>query len=119
VNLMDDNIPLEFDLAIGVRRTDAMLKYILDFALEDKKDEVEKILKDYGVPLVQCSRCLVPGDLPAHGYYNVVSQDEFKPRPDLASPDQIVTEKKVENWLAEGADINEELGNAVNANDPD
>ena len=58
---MDDKVPLEFDLAIGVRKTDAFLKYMLEFALEDKKDEIEKILKDYGVPLVQCSRCLVPG----------------------------------------------------------
>jgi ankyrin repeat protein len=117
VNLMDDNVPLEFDLAIGVRKTDALLKYILDYALEDKKDEVEKILKDYGVPLVQCSRCLVPGDLPAHGYYNEVSQQDFKPRPDLASPDQVVTQAKLEGWLAEGADITQELSNAVIAND--
>jgi quinoprotein dehydrogenase-associated probable ABC transporter substrate-binding protein len=119
VNLMDDTVPLEFDLAIGVRKTDALLKYILDYALEDKKDDIEKILRDFGVPLVQCSRCLVPGDLPAHGYYNEVSQQEFKPRPDLASPDQVVTKAKVEGWLAEGADITQELSNAVVANDAD
>jgi quinoprotein dehydrogenase-associated probable ABC transporter substrate-binding protein len=117
VNLMDDNTPLEFDLAIGVRKTDAFLKYMLEFAMEDKKDEIEKILKDFGVPLVQCSRCLVPGDIPAHGYYNEVTQQDFKPRPDLASPDQVVTQEKVENWLAEGADLTEELSNGVNAND--
>ena len=116
-NLMDDKIPLEFDLAIGVRTTDAFLKYMLEFAMDDKKDEIEKILKDYGVPLVQCSRCLVQGDLPAHGYYNEVSQQDFKARPDLASPDQLVTQEKVENWLADGADLTEELSNAVNAND--
>ena len=49
-------MPLEFDLAIGVRKTDAFLKYMLEFALDDKKDEIEKILRDYGVPLVQCTQ---------------------------------------------------------------
>ena len=29
----------------------------------------EKVLRAYGVPLVQCSRCYVAGDLPAHGIY--------------------------------------------------
>jgi quinoprotein dehydrogenase-associated probable ABC transporter substrate-binding protein len=119
VNLMEDKVPLEFDLAIGVRKTDAFLKYMLEFAMEDHKDEIQKILKDYGVPLVQCSRCLVPGDLPSHGGYVEVAQTDFKARPDLASPDQIVNKAKVEKWLEEGADPTEELGNAVNANDPD
>lgn len=119
VNLQDDTVPLEFDLAIGVRKTDAFLKYMLEFALDDKKDEIEKILRDYGVPLVQCSKCLVQGDLPAHGSYIAVNQQDFKPRPDLASPDQVVTEKRVEQWLGEGADITQELSNAINANDQD
>ena len=30
-----------------------------------------------------------------------------------------ITHEKLENWLAEGADLTEELSNAVNANDPD
>ena len=117
VNLWEDSVPLEFDLAIGVRKTDVMLKYALEFALEDKKDEIEKILRSYGVPLVQCSRCLIAGDLPAHGYYNTVSQQDFKARPDLATPDQVVTQQKVEGWLEQGADITQELSNAVIAND--
>jgi len=117
VNLWEDTIPLEFDLAIGVRKTDVLLKYALEFALEDKKGKVEKILRDYGVPLLQCSRCLIAGDLPAHGYYNTVSQQDFKARPDLASPDQVVTQEKVEGWLAAGADITQELSDAIIAND--
>jgi quinoprotein dehydrogenase-associated probable ABC transporter substrate-binding protein len=119
VNLQDDTVPLEFDLAIGVRKTDAFLKYMLEFALEDKAEEVEKILKEYGVPLVQCSKCIVPGDLPSHGSYTALAQTDFKARPDLASPDQVVTKEKLENWLAEGADITQELSNAVIANDFD
>jgi quinoprotein dehydrogenase-associated probable ABC transporter substrate-binding protein len=119
VNLDEDRVPLEFDLALGVRKTDAFLKYMLEFALEDKEKEVEALLKEYGVPLVQCSKCIVPGDLPAHGSYTAVAQTDFKARPDLASPDQVVTKEKVEQWLEEGADITQELSNAVIANDFD
>ncbi len=119
VNLDDDKVPLEFELAIGVRKTDAFLKYMLEFALEDKAEEVEKILEDYGVPLVQCSKCVVAGDLPAHGSYIAFADQKFEARPELASPDQVVTREKLERWLAEGADLNQELSNAVNANDAD
>jgi len=119
VNLQEDRVPLEFDLALGVRKTDAFLKYMLEFALEDKAEEVNQIMKDYGVPLVQCSKCIVPGNLPSHGSYTAVAQSDFKARPDLASPDQVVTKERLENWLAEGADITQELSNAVIANDFD
>jgi quinoprotein dehydrogenase-associated probable ABC transporter substrate-binding protein len=117
VNLDDDKVPLEFELAIGVRKTDAFLKYMLEFALEDHAEEVEKILRDYGVPLVQCSKCIVAGDLPAHGSYIALADQVYEARPDLASPDQVVTKEKLEGWLAAGADLGQELSNAINASD--
>jgi quinoprotein dehydrogenase-associated probable ABC transporter substrate-binding protein len=117
VNLMDDATPLEFEMALGVRPTDVFLKYLLEWALEDKAEEVEKIFTEFGVPLVQCSRCVVAGDLPAHGAYTQPAQTDFKARPDLASPDQVVTREKLEGWLAAGADLTQELSNAVNASD--
>jgi ankyrin repeat protein len=117
VNMMDDQVPLEFELGLGVRRTDAFLKYMLEFALEDHEKEITEILEDFGVPLVQCSKCIVPGDLPAHGSYTQIAQTDYKARPDLASPDQIVTKERLEGWLAEGADLTQELSNAVIAND--
>jgi len=92
---------------------------MLEFALDDNAKQVQKILKDYGVPLVQCSKCVVPGNLPAHGSYIKLADQKFEARPDLASPDQIVTKKKVEQWLAEGADIDQELSNAIIASDLD
>ncbi len=116
-NLQDDKVPLEFELAIGVRKTDAFLKYMLEFALEDNAEEVERILKEYGVPLVQCSKCVVAGDLPAHGSYIALAEQKFKARPDLASPDQVVTKEKLARWIDEGADLNQELSNAIIAND--
>ncbi len=100
-----------------MRKTDAFLKYMLEFALEDHAEEVEKILREYGVPLVQCSKCIVAGDLPAHGSYIALADQKFEARPDLASPDQVVTKERVEQWIAEGADLSQELSNAINAND--
>ena len=117
VNLWEDLVPMEYELAAGVRKTDAKLKYLLDLALEDSKAEIEKILTDYGVPLVQCSTCLVQGNLPAHGAYITPASTEYKAKPEAASPDQVVTEQRVEAWLAEGADLTQELSNAVLASD--
>lgn len=117
VNLWEDYIPLEFELSIGVRKRDAKLKYALEYALEASKDEIEKILNDYGVPLVQCSRCLIQGTLPAHGAYTVLPSTVFAPKPGAATPDQVVTPQRLESWLAEGADLTQELSNAVLAAD--
>jgi quinoprotein dehydrogenase-associated probable ABC transporter substrate-binding protein len=116
VNLWEDTVPLEFDLAIGVRKTDAMLKYILDYALEAHKAEIATILKDYGVPLVSCSRCLVQGDLPAHGSYTKLVQAETLPPASPSEESKSVEELKAR--LAAGANLNQELDDAVIANDP-
>jgi quinoprotein dehydrogenase-associated probable ABC transporter substrate-binding protein len=116
VNLWEDKVPLEFDLGIGVRKTDAFLKYVLDYALDDHKAEIEKILKDYGVPLVQCSRCVVEGDLPAHGSYTKVAQ--AKTLPPVPASEEAVTLKELKSRLADGADPNQELDAALITNDP-
>jgi quinoprotein dehydrogenase-associated probable ABC transporter substrate-binding protein len=116
VNLWEDKVPLEFDLGIGVRKTDAFLKYVLEYALDDHKAEIEKILKDYGVPLVQCSRCVVQGDLPAHGSYTKVVQT--KTLPPVPPSEEAATLEQLKTRLAAGADPNEELDAALIANDP-
>lgn len=116
VNLWEDEIPLEFELAIGLRKIDWVLKYKFDLALEERKDDIEKILRDYGVPLVQCSRCTVAGDLPSHGVYNNLYEHEKGVSNPIAE-DQKVTEARVEEWLKTGADLNQELSNAVLAGD--
>ena len=77
----------------------------------DKRAEIEKVLRDFGVPLVQCSDCIVEGDLPAHGPYTA-------PPPAPPSDDKSsVTLDQLKSWLAAGADVNEELDNAVLASD--
>ena len=130
VNRMEDEMQLEFDLALGVRRNDVVLKYMLDNALEKSKDEIKKILTDYDVPLVQCSRCVVSGDIPSHGTYFPTSPERARnifltPLPEKlttidkskASADQVVTNARVEQWLKDGSNLDQELSNAVVASD--
>ncbi len=113
-NMWEDEIPQEFELAIGLKRVDWVLKYKLDLALEARRAEIEKILRDYGVPLVKCSKCTVQGDLPAHGAYNNVRVFSDAPSdPSKKAKDQIVDRERLEAWLAEGADVNQEFANAV------
>lgn len=130
VNLMEDQVVLEFDLAFGVRTNDPVLKYALDFALEASRDEIRAILLDFGVPLVQCSTCVVDGDLPSHGTYFDRIVDEGDKRftevaPEsarridaaLADAAQVVDLAEVEAELAAGADVDELFQRAVVASD--
>jgi quinoprotein dehydrogenase-associated probable ABC transporter substrate-binding protein len=129
VNLWENEVPMEFELGIGMQRNQVMLKYMVDWSLTRTRDKIAAVLKEYGVPLVKCSRCAVDGELPAHGSYydriRKVSQDRFLKEQDhilptdQATPDQIVDEARLERWLAEGADVNQELMNAIVAKDAD
>lgn len=128
VNLMEDQIPLEFSLSIGVRNTDVVLKFMLDNALKAKSEEVGAILRDFGVPLVQCPDCIVSGDIPSHGSYDKQVAKKYEERflksavgreraSEKAAPDQVVSQERLEAWLEAGADLNAELNNAVLAFD--
>jgi quinoprotein dehydrogenase-associated probable ABC transporter substrate-binding protein len=130
VNLMDDKMQLEFSLAYAMPKNSVVLKYMLDDALDRSKDEIKQILTDYGVPLVQCSNCVVTGDIPSHGTYFTNRQEVAQrlfleplsaARTELnkkqATADQIVTEERLDAWLKDGANLNEELSNAVVASD--
>ena len=115
-NLMDDNVPMEFSMAIGVRTTNAVLKYALDNALKAHRDEISAILVRYGVPLVQCADCLIAGELPSHGIYAVPppAADSF------SKPTHwTVAKEQVDRWLDDGAELNVEFANAVLSNDVD
>jgi len=46
------DLPFAFDISMGVRPGDTMLKAQLEKALDRKQSEIQKILKDYGVPLL-------------------------------------------------------------------
>jgi ankyrin repeat protein len=103
-------------MAIGVRTTNAVLKYALDNALKAHRQEIEEILTRYGVPLVKCADCLIAGNFPSHGTYTLPppAADSFgKPT------HWTVAREQVDQWLAEGAELNVEFANAILANDVD
>jgi len=117
VNLMEDEVPMEFDMTLAVPRGRPEIKSAIEGALAQRRDEIRQILVDYGVPLVKCSECLISGDLPSHGPYV-----EKKPMTQTAA--QVQKERRarmaeLKKWLAEGANPDEELANAIVADDLD
>jgi quinoprotein dehydrogenase-associated probable ABC transporter substrate-binding protein len=111
VNLMDDTVPLEFDMALAVRRSDQALQRQLEQAMHEQRDALHAVLTDFGVPLVSCDTCIISGDLPAHGPYKPAAPAA----PGTTAP--TVTLAQLKDWLAHGAKVNTELNNAVTADD--
>ncbi len=121
VNLWDDNEPMEVDMALAVRRGDRGLQQRLNQALVDEKDKIRKILDDYGVPLVQCSACVISGELPSHGAYknspppvNVAAEPNGSKNSPYAAD---ATLDQLKSWLKQGASPDQELSNAATAGD--
>lgn len=118
LNRLDDRIPLEFSMSLGVRRADKELKQRIEQVLEAHADDVRAILASYGVPLVQCEECVVSGDLPSHGPYTAIEAAHRAASGDhpQTSPEELAATKQ---RVAAGADPTKELGDAVVGNDPD
>lgn len=128
-NLMSNEVQLEYAMAIGVRENDVVLKYALDNALDASASKIKAILEDFGVPLVQCSECIVQGNLPSHGAYSTgasayarymqpLDEDLVHIDKSQVAPGEIVTVQNVKKSLAAGANLNAELAQAVVASDP-
>lgn len=117
VNLMEDAVPMEFNMAAAVPRGRDDIKAAVEQALEQHKSEIRQILLDFGVPLVKCAECIISGDLPSHGPYRPVKAAAETTQ----SAAQIRRERMVElkKWLAQGANPDDELNDAVTANDID
>ena len=111
VNLMEDAVPMEYDMAFAVRTSDKALKDQLQTAIHKDRDGIRAILVEFGVPLVKCDTCLVDGDLPSHGPYKQPKPHHGDPTPSVVS---IAT---LNEWLAHGANVNEELNHAIIADD--
>src|SRR5467141_369340 len=112
VNLMDDAVPLEFDMAVAVRTGDKDLQAQLERALHAERDAIRSILTEFGVPQVRCDTCLVSDDLPSHGPYAPP-----KRAPEILDRPATVSIAQLNGWLAAGANLNVELNNAVLAGD--
>jgi len=116
-NLMENEVPLEFDMTLAVPRGRPEIKAAVEGALAQHKDDIRKILSAYGVPLVKCGECLIAGDLPSHGPYE-------PPKPAVQSAAVLERERharlaELKKSLAEGASPDKELGNAIVADDLD
>jgi quinoprotein dehydrogenase-associated probable ABC transporter substrate-binding protein len=109
-NLMDDSVQLQFDMAIAVRRNDRELQRRLEQALHEQHDALRAILDDFGVPLVSCDTCVINGELPAH--------DAYRAAPHVAPTHAThVSIAQLNGWLAQGANVDVELNNAVMGED--
>ncbi len=112
VNLMEDTVPMEFDMTLAVRARNADFRDLIENALKQQKDKIRAILVEYGVPLVKCDTCVIDGDLPSHGPY-APSKPKY-----MGPAIQSVTIAMLDDWLKHGANVNVELNNAVIADDP-
>jgi quinoprotein dehydrogenase-associated probable ABC transporter substrate-binding protein len=116
MNLMDDTTPLEFEVSIGMRKGAEALKTRIEQTMMREKTRIRRILEEYGVPLVECERCIVSGDLPSHGPYKAPARVAA----DLAQtePSEAQLTRDIDAALAGGETVDSELHNAILANDP-
>ena len=117
VNLMEDREQMEFDMALAVPRGRPDVKAAIEQAIEQHTSEIHQILTDFGVPLVKCDECYVSGDLPSHGPY-----ENTKPEVQTAAVDvkgRAARMADLKKWLAQGANPDDELNNAIVADDID
>ena len=113
VNLMDDKTPMEFALAIGMRKNAKDLKQKIEAVMLKEKDSIKKVFDDYGVPLVKCDECIVSGNLPTHGAYKPLVRKAIVPvQSDVATLPALIDEA-----LKQGSSLNQELHNATIARD--
>jgi quinoprotein dehydrogenase-associated probable ABC transporter substrate-binding protein len=117
VNLMENEVPMEFDMTLAVPRGRPEIKAAVQAALAEHKDEIRQILTDFGVPLVTCEECFVSGDLRSHGPY-------AEPKPAVQTAADLAKARRakmaqLKKWLAEGANPDNELNDAIVANDLD
>jgi quinoprotein dehydrogenase-associated probable ABC transporter substrate-binding protein len=115
VNLMEDREQMEFDMALAVPRGRPDIKAAVEQATEQHKSEIRQILVDFGVPLVKCDECLISGDLPSHGPYKAPAPEVQTAAADPKA--QRLRMAELKKALAEGASPDDELNNAIVADD--
>lgn len=113
LNLMQDKTPMEFTLAIGMRKNAKDLKAQIEAVLLKEKDKIKQVYQDYGVPLVACDECVVSGDLPSHGPYQPLVKHDIVP----TQSDVATLPAKIDEALKQGSSLEQELLNATTALD--
>lgn len=116
VNLMEDRTPMEFSLAIGFHRGARRLKADVEWAIEQRRDEIRKVFDDFGVPLVHCDDCFISGSLPSHGpYKEVVLTGSAEQAPLQSLPADLPA--RIDAALKQGSTLEQELLDATLSRD--
>ena len=116
-NLMEDQVPMEFDMTLAVPRGRPEIKAAIEAAVAEHRNDIRQILVDFGVPLIKCDECTVSGDLPSHGPYEAPA-----PKVQTAAETAKIHAARMadlKKWLAQGANPDDELNNAIVADDVD
>jgi quinoprotein dehydrogenase-associated probable ABC transporter substrate-binding protein len=113
VNRLEDRTPMEFPLAIGMRKDAHALKAQIEAVMVKEKDKIRQVFNDYGVPLVQCEECIISGDLQSHGPYKSIVRKNYQP----PSTDAEKLPSMIDEALKHGSTLDAELHNATIARD--
>lgn len=113
VNMYEERTPLEFPLAIGMRKNAKELKLAIEAVMRKEKEKIKAILDAYGVPLLKCDECIVSGSLPSHGPYQPLVKKAYVP----AQSDLTTLPARIDEALKQGSTLEQELHNATIARD--
>ena len=113
LNRLEDKTPMEFPLAIGMRKNAKALKAQIELVMIKEKDKIRQIFDEYGVPLVECSECVISGDIPTHGPYQAIVKKAYVPK----SSDIATLPSLIDEALKQGSTLDTELHNATIARD--
>jgi quinoprotein dehydrogenase-associated probable ABC transporter substrate-binding protein len=116
-NLMEDEVPMEFDMTLAVPRGRPDVKAAIESALTRHKGEIHQVLVDFGVPLVVCDECTISGDLPSHGAYQPLKPD--LPTPAETAKTRATRMADLKRSLAHGASADDAMSDAIVGNDID
>lgn len=113
LNRLEDKTPMEFPLAIGMRKNAKDLKAQIESVMLKEKDKIKQIFDEYGVPLVECNECVISGDIPSHGPYQALVRKTYVPK----SSDISTLPGLIDEALKQGSTLDKELHNATIARD--
>jgi len=113
LNRLEDKTPMEFPLAIGMRKNAKDLKVQIEAVMLKEKDKIKQIFDEYGVPLVECNECVISGDIPSHGPYQALVRKDYVPK----SSDISTLPALIDEALKQGSTLDKELHNATIARD--
>lgn len=112
LNTLEDNMPLEFELGIGMKKNAHALKARIEKVMLENKDQIRQILEQYGVPLVQCEQCVVSGPLPSHGAYQPHARRSLESiKVKMTPPEEIPA--LIDAAVKSGSSLDQELINAT------